>query len=770
MLFAAGLTNPLPIPQGHNLRGPSIALAFGKNLEDAFQLGRQAVKLSPSVSNASVEKDKFLLLPEGVDHKVPIFFRSATKRRHFSQLPSDRLSLPPLPILPMPPRLLVGREVEMYRVLLALRNYRVVYLTGQPGIGKRSMAAAICSYIRERSRRFPVDSIVWLPSLHSSSDDDTSATLVSLFNMIVNNGSEDEKKSKYRKAMGSLLVRIQKSRILIVVEGVGVYEDESNIGLREFLSDLIGGTKYLNVLLLCQTSARFQLCRISEESEISLKPLNCHDSLMLFGHTCPLVPDHTTRHLVNTIVPVGQEQLRPGSKSLSEANALILRAIGEGVPARVLAAAKEISPRQMAVLKRLGDPGAISGNEGNAGGDGRGQLGKISSISTLDKQEIQSLERKIDHKLAEDVSDAHLMPDSKTPKGEFLFFSGISYSIRLLFFGVLLPALILICWWQHLVRPRPRVYPLDETHYFSATGGRLPMSHLPVSLELIGRESTMVELERILEPSGRMAVITGGAGYGKSHCAKAYARDWYEKKSNRWGWWLLAETEIKLRGDYMDLLAALGLGLANEAGFSTGQIARLVWERLSANSFEWLLVFDNVPESSLGSSGPDAFKEVFFPNPLEHWSRGRILFTSRSSGFGGSLFLGRIEEVRVGTLQEPAAISMLLSNVSSVEYDDKDAIIRDAKEDNEAARFLVKQVNCLPLAIATISGHISDQGTTLHEYLKEFRLEEHVETDIAPFLDAARSTGICTKSGVGRDLRFCCFLMPRKHYLGTLGR
>jgi len=50
-----------------------LALAVGRTVRDSFEIGKQAVNVSPSVPNAEAEMEKFLLLPEGGNHDVQVF-------------------------------------------------------------------------------------------------------------------------------------------------------------------------------------------------------------------------------------------------------------------------------------------------------------------------------------------------------------------------------------------------------------------------------------------------------------------------------------------------------------------------------------------------------------------------------------------------------------------------------------------------------------------------------------------------------------------------
>lgn len=50
-----------------------MALAVGNTVQNAFDIGKQAVAAAPNVPNSATEGEKFLLLPDGADHNKAIF-------------------------------------------------------------------------------------------------------------------------------------------------------------------------------------------------------------------------------------------------------------------------------------------------------------------------------------------------------------------------------------------------------------------------------------------------------------------------------------------------------------------------------------------------------------------------------------------------------------------------------------------------------------------------------------------------------------------------
>ena len=138
------------------------ASACGRSLAFAFELARQAVRVSPLVVGVRlVEMDKFLLLPEKPNgdlyHEVPVFF---TKR---GIRPRSYTVTPTTPSLPQLPALFRDRQVEIYKVVEALRDgVKLVRITGDAGVGKASLAVAVCWYVHQRIRTLAIDEVIWI--------------------------------------------------------------------------------------------------------------------------------------------------------------------------------------------------------------------------------------------------------------------------------------------------------------------------------------------------------------------------------------------------------------------------------------------------------------------------------------------------------------------------------------------------------------------------------------------------------------------------------
>jgi ankyrin repeat protein/serine/threonine protein kinase len=141
------------------------ALACKKTIKQAFLTAKRAVIDSPFVSNAEVEAEKFLLLPDMPDdsdyHDVQIFYTSEV-----TPIPDESTRCTVIGV-PRSRDLLEGRNVEKYSILCSLAPddpTDVVRVFGDEGLGKTALVADVCRHIRLRPRSPPqLDYMFWFP-------------------------------------------------------------------------------------------------------------------------------------------------------------------------------------------------------------------------------------------------------------------------------------------------------------------------------------------------------------------------------------------------------------------------------------------------------------------------------------------------------------------------------------------------------------------------------------------------------------------------------
>jgi len=124
-----------------------LALVAGKSVQQAFDIGRSVIRAMPGLPSAATESEKFLLLPEGVDHNISVFAGAAPGQWHASTRSGSSN-------LPSGAEHFTGRNIETQAAVDAVLGSRLVTVKGAPGIGKTAVAIAAARYIAER-RIFP---------------------------------------------------------------------------------------------------------------------------------------------------------------------------------------------------------------------------------------------------------------------------------------------------------------------------------------------------------------------------------------------------------------------------------------------------------------------------------------------------------------------------------------------------------------------------------------------------------------------------------------
>ena len=314
-----------------------LALAIGHTVKDSFEQGCKAVRATPNLKDPDSEMEKFILLPKDGNHDVPIFkakpvsewpkpllhdersHRSRRRSRSTASMiggaRSSELSVRNMmqeDPSPSPPEFFLGREVDMYYVLKAVLNKRLVSVIGEVGVGRSSLVCALCHYINERaSTIIGIDRIYFVKSASKSSKEEPFRTLVqSLLKKLIEEDRAHSVDSSSEADMETMFDIICKSlkheKALIVFDRaelvVNADADEAN----EFpmlLSKLCRETYNVKVLL----TNRHDLGIPSlGEHPISLGPLNFADTVRLFANLCPYL--HTPadrRKLIDSLVTDG---------------------------------------------------------------------------------------------------------------------------------------------------------------------------------------------------------------------------------------------------------------------------------------------------------------------------------------------------------------------------------------------------------------------------------------------------------------------------------
>ena len=343
------------------------ALACGKNLKSAFELARQAVRVSPLVIGAPwIEMDKFLLLPEKPDndsyHDVRVFF---TK----SVLPRRDEGKPTTPSLPRPPAFFRERQVEMYRVVEALRHGAdLVRITGGAGVGKASLAIVVCWYIYQRKRTLAVDEVIWMDPQEVLEKDGMS-NVHKVFQLLLKEWTtealQEDAAVRYGGVCATAVDFLRDRRALLGIDARSL-GSSGRQKLELFFRRVYRHTAHTKVIVVCPAGqdVSFQGQRL--EKCLNLAPLEFRASAILFGTFCPQVAEkrsvavRSAEELASLLVPDAQADARVPSVSMSKRCRDIFSLIGEGVPARIHKAARRMTNESYDELIRIGKQPELS--------------------------------------------------------------------------------------------------------------------------------------------------------------------------------------------------------------------------------------------------------------------------------------------------------------------------------------------------------------------------------------------------------------------------
>lgn len=338
-----------------------LALAIGHTVKQSFDQGCKAVRATPNLRNPDQEMKKFLLLPEDGNHDVPIFNAKPVavwpkQLNDEIQARSRRLSgrslVKPKSLMggargselsvrnmmqddpsPSPPEFFIGREVDMYYVLKAVLGKRLVSVIGEPGVGRSSLACALCHYINERASTMIGIERMYFVKAKKSQKRNPFRRMIKRF---LDKLAEDEKalpidpEAEMEEIFDTICRRLKHEKALVVFDRLEQIADADEAS--EFpvlLSKLTRETKHVKVLI----TNRHDLGIPSlGEHPISLGPLNFCNTVRLFSNLCPYLHTPSERKIMFDMLVTDAEQaeLLPSDPGLGVATKGRFELLGDG--------------------------------------------------------------------------------------------------------------------------------------------------------------------------------------------------------------------------------------------------------------------------------------------------------------------------------------------------------------------------------------------------------------------------------------------------------
>jgi len=317
------------------------ALATNKSLKQAFYHAQEAVR----VEEISKNVERYALLPQKPEddayHDVPIFFTNSVPANTLNENTDKAHFEDSRKLLPKIPRYFTGREVDMCRVLDALRTEKIIRIGGLRGMGKSSLTAAVCRYVQKRSSLFNFDDVFWLPAARGvvPEEDTLFADLVEYTRLMMksdHNISEDEDALECRDRIE---IELEGRTTMLAIDSRKFNSEVASENLETFLSELINSDLDVKIILINSNDEE-------EVATVRLKPIDFKSTAILFGtvsrfitaNGCPAAqsPDE----YADLIVPpsLATTQLRQEVVSIRQER--LLSVMGDGIPLEVIRSGK----------------------------------------------------------------------------------------------------------------------------------------------------------------------------------------------------------------------------------------------------------------------------------------------------------------------------------------------------------------------------------------------------------------------------------------------
>ncbi|GAQ04666.1 hypothetical protein ALT_1987 [Aspergillus lentulus] len=250
-------------------------------------------------------------------------------------------------------------------------------------------------------------------------------------------------------------------------------------------------------------------------------------------------------------------------------------------------------------------------------------------------------------------------------------------------------ALVAVAYAKALLSQVPTSYPGNE---LGASKKPVWMVPFRKNSRFVGREEEIGKIEGLImqqDSPGRIA-ICGLGGVGKTQIALELAYRMRNRDPECSVLWISCTSYESVEQAYMSI--ALKLGITDP---KPAEVKQQVKVHLSQGSTaRWLLIFDNADDMEM-------WKMADF---LPESERGHILFTTRTRQVAV-----RLASSHVIMISEPDA-------ETAVEILRRSLITRDLLNDREAAIALLKELACLPLAIAQAAAYINENDIRLSAY------------------------------------------------------
>ncbi|KAH7016474.1 uncharacterized protein B0I36DRAFT_298830 [Microdochium trichocladiopsis] len=248
------------------------------------------------------------------------------------------------------------------------------------------------------------------------------------------------------------------------------------------------------------------------------------------------------------------------------------------------------------------------------------------------------------------------------------------------------------------------------THYdrFSIS---FSLSGVPDTPHFVARDAEVAEMRRMLcsDGSRRIVVLHGLGGIGKTQLAATYINRYRDEYSAIF--WLNIKDEASIQQSFARIATQI-----LEQNADTGSLKGLnlqqdhdkivqgvkAWLSLPGNT-RWLIVYDNYDDPKLPGRKSDAAVDIHQFLPMAH--QGSIVITTRLS----QIDIGH--HIRLEKLESQYESLQILSKASG----------RNGLQDDGDAQELVRELDGLPLALATAGAYLKRVPISIRKYLRYYQ-------------------------------------------------
>ncbi|KAN0070370.1 hypothetical protein V8E54_011239 [Elaphomyces granulatus] len=237
------------------------------------------------------------------------------------------------------------------------------------------------------------------------------------------------------------------------------------------------------------------------------------------------------------------------------------------------------------------------------------------------------------------------------------------------------------------------------------------LSNVSETDQFIAREEELAEIHRTLRGDGsrHIVVLHGLGGIGKTQLTVAYAKR--HKDNYSAVFWLNIKDEESLKQSFAKVAKQILREHPSASRLSSVDIKENIGEVIDAvkawlslpNNTRWLMIYDNYDNPKL--AGNTDLAAVDIRKYLPESYQGSVIITTRSSEvkIGHCIRIRKLEDVRDSV--------KILSNASR----------REGLEDDPGAVKLAKELDGLPLALATAGAYLDQTAISFSDYLHLYK-------------------------------------------------